>query len=244
MQSGLTECYAYTNDIHSFPPGPPPSNRAFPQISQIPGLGKIPGVKHLQRFLPRQGNDYPGLHGGPPPQGQYAPSSSYPPQDQADTPSPHMPPTQQQYYGPTFETADHQQEQPWFQYSQCTGKKKALCVSRLCACQSRWIPTDEMCIRSELTTMAKRLGNCKDVSTMPGTSRTSFAVASSIHVSPLNVINAIFLAHFGYNQDDIVMLTDDSPDPNALPTRDNIIQAMQWLASDAQEDDSLFFHCA
>ena len=42
---------------------------------------------------------------------------------------PPRPPTQQQHYGPTFEGANHQRGQPFFQYSQCTGKKRALCVS-------------------------------------------------------------------------------------------------------------------
>ena len=41
-----------------------------------------------------------------------------------------MPPTGQQHYGPQFENqSSHQVQQPYFQYSQCTGKKKALCVS-------------------------------------------------------------------------------------------------------------------
>ena len=42
---------------------------------------------------------------------------------------PHLPPSQQQHYGPKFEGADHQAQQPFFQYSQCNGKKKALLVS-------------------------------------------------------------------------------------------------------------------
>ncbi|KAA1467452.1 peptidase C14 [Dentipellis sp. KUC8613] len=39
-----------------------------------------------------------------------------------------MPPPEQQNYGPQFEGANHQQQQPFFQYSQCNGKKKALCI--------------------------------------------------------------------------------------------------------------------
>ncbi|KZV90872.1 peptidase C14 [Exidia glandulosa HHB12029] len=39
-----------------------------------------------------------------------------------------MPPAQQQHYGPQFEGQDHRMHQPWFQYSQCNGKKKALCI--------------------------------------------------------------------------------------------------------------------
>lgn len=39
------------------------------------------------------------------------------------------------------------------------------------------------------------------------------------------------------------MLTDDSPHPGHLPTRNNIINAMRWLVSGAHQSDSLFFHC-
>lgn len=48
-------------------------------------------------------------------------------------PPPPRPPTQVQNYGPQFEGANHRTMQPSFQYSQCTGKKKALCV---CHCPS------------------------------------------------------------------------------------------------------------
>lgn len=41
---------------------------------------------------------------------------------------PLRPPSEQQYYGPKFQNSNQQQVQPSFQYSQCNGKKKALCV--------------------------------------------------------------------------------------------------------------------
>ena len=41
---------------------------------------------------------------------------------------PPPPPSQQQYYGPQFQGAGGQQSQPFFQYSQCNGNRKALCV--------------------------------------------------------------------------------------------------------------------
>jgi hypothetical protein len=46
----------------------------------------------------------------------------------------------------------------------------------------------------------------------------------------------------GYKRDDIVILTDDATNPRMMPTRDNILQAMQWLVRGAQPNDSLFFH--
>ncbi|CAE6537142.1 unnamed protein product [Rhizoctonia solani] len=47
---------------------------------------------------------------------------------------------------------------------------------------------------------------------------------------------------FGYKQEDIVKLTDDATNPRQMPTRENILNAMQWLVKDAHPNDSLFFH--
>jgi len=38
------------------------------------------------------------------------------------------------------------------------------------------------------------------------------------------------------------MLTDDSHNPTLVPTKANMIRAMQWLVQDANPHDSLFFH--
>ena len=40
----------------------------------------------------------------------------------------------------------------------------------------------------------------------------------------------------------MIILTDDNPNWHFQPTRQNIIQAMGWLARDARPGDSLFFH--
>ena len=40
----------------------------------------------------------------------------------------------------------------------------------------------------------------------------------------------------------MVILTDDQQDQRSVPTKENIIRAMQWLVMDAQPNDSLFFH--
>jgi len=39
-----------------------------------------------------------------------------------------------------------------------------------------------------------------------------------------------------------VVLTDDQRDPRSIPTKANILKAMQWLVTDARPNDSLFFH--
>lgn len=54
-------------------------------------------------------------------------------------------------------------------------------------------------------------------------------------------VNQFLTTRCGYNQDDIVILRDDLRDnPRCVPTRENIISAMQWLVRDAMPGDCLF----
>lgn len=48
--------------------------------------------------------------------------------------------------------------------------------------------------------------------------------------------------NFGYQKDDMVILTDDQQAAMSQPTKNNILRAMNWLVKDAQPNDSLFFH--
>lgn len=56
-------------------------------------------------------------------------------------------------------------------------------------------------------------------------------------------MSAFLCKTYGYRQEDIVMLLDQ-PGANymSIPTRDNMIRAMQWLVKDVRPNDSLFFH--
>ena len=53
----------------------------------------------------------------------------------------------------------------------------------------------------------------------------------------------IFVEKYHYKAEDVMILTDDNPDQTQHPTRQNMINAMQWLIHDAKCHDSLFFHC-
>ncbi|EPS95938.1 hypothetical protein FOMPIDRAFT_1168066 [Fomitopsis schrenkii] len=96
-----------------------------------------------------------------------------------------------------------QQYQPHFQYSQCTGKKKALCIG------INYIGS------------AQELKGC---------------------INDANNIRRFLIQEYGYQDDDIVMLTDDQRNQRSIPTRTNMIHAFQWLVRDAQPNDSLFLH--
>ncbi|EDO17184.1 hypothetical protein Kpol_1072p54 [Vanderwaltozyma polyspora DSM 70294] len=56
-----------------------------------------------------------------------------------------------------------------------------------------------------------------------------------------NILNFL-TTRCNYRQEDIVLLSDDQPNPVCQPTRANMIRAMHWLVKDAQPNDALFFH--
>ena len=60
-------------------------------------------------------------------------------------------------------------------------------------------------------------------------------------INDANNISRFISEHFGFR--DIRLMTDDSP-PNSPnhPTKQNMINAMNWLVADAQPGDSFFFH--
>jgi hypothetical protein len=61
-------------------------------------------------------------------------------------------------------------------------------------------------------------------------------------MSQVHNVRVFISERFGYQPQDMVILTDDQQDPRSLPTKDNILRAMQWLVKDAQPDDALFLH--
>ncbi|ANB14936.1 Ca(2+)-dependent cysteine protease MCA1 [Sugiyamaella lignohabitans] len=61
-------------------------------------------------------------------------------------------------------------------------------------------------------------------------------------INDAHAISAYLQDRHGYKKDDMVILTDDSRDPRSIPTKENILRAMQWLVSGAQTNDTLFLH--
>ncbi|KAI0037129.1 caspase domain-containing protein [Vararia minispora EC-137] len=47
---------------------------------------------------------------------------------------------------------------------------------------------------------------------------------------------------YNFPREQIMVLTDDSPEERNQPTQKNIVSALQWLTHDAQPHDSLFIH--
>ncbi|KDQ59173.1 hypothetical protein JAAARDRAFT_68700 [Jaapia argillacea MUCL 33604] len=99
------------------PPGPPPNQSQSSYGAPSGPPPPVPANKPYQ--APGSGYQGGGGYGGGGVGGGYQAPSGPPPR----------PPTQQQTYGPQFEnTRTHEVQQPFFQYSQCNGKRKALCI--------------------------------------------------------------------------------------------------------------------
>jgi hypothetical protein len=61
-------------------------------------------------------------------------------------------------------------------------------------------------------------------------------------INDVKNMSAFLHENFGYQRDDMVILTDDQQNPMSQPTKQNILRAMHWLVKDARPNDSLFFH--
>ncbi|KAI8060738.1 caspase domain-containing protein [Gongronella butleri] len=60
-------------------------------------------------------------------------------------------------------------------------------------------------------------------------------------INDVNNVKNFLMTLYNFRQEDMVILTDDQTDPRFIPTRQNMISAMQWLVHDARPNDSFFF---
>lgn len=61
-------------------------------------------------------------------------------------------------------------------------------------------------------------------------------------INDVQNIKRFLTSLYNFNEEDMVILTDDQEDPKFSPTRENILSAMNWLVHDAEPNDSFFFH--
>ncbi|KAK4861818.1 hypothetical protein LT330_003853 [Penicillium expansum] len=169
---------SYPGPSHSpYPPAPYPQYSQYPPPS-TPPYGHTPPPRHPSHHhtLSAPQNGLPRAH------------------------SPNLPPTppqnSQQFGGGA--PSNYR-----FQYSACTGRRRALLIGINYAGQPNAL---KGCI-NDVTNMSNFLTQ-----------------------------------RFGYKREDMVILTDDQRNPLSLPTKANILRAMQWLVKDAQPNDSLFIH--
>lgn len=61
-------------------------------------------------------------------------------------------------------------------------------------------------------------------------------------INDVHNVQNFLMQRYNYKKEDMVVLTDDARDPRSIPTKANMIAAMQWLVRDAKPNDALFFH--
>jgi len=61
-------------------------------------------------------------------------------------------------------------------------------------------------------------------------------------VNDANDIYQFLIEQYRYPHSNIILLTDDNPDPHSKPTRENLLNSMRWLVEDSHADDALFVH--
>ncbi|KAI0385744.1 caspase domain-containing protein [Hypomontagnella monticulosa] len=188
------------------PPGPPPQQHGYNQYA--PPSGHPPPQQHGYNQYPppnyppsqhQASNRYPpppnpppsgldpyGYPLGPPGQGYGAQHRSGPP-----------PPTAPQQFG-------HGAPEGYtFQYSNCSGKRKALLIG------------------INYFGQKGELRGC---------------------INDTRNVSQFLIERYGYKREDMIILTDDQHDPIMIPTKANILRAMEWLVSGARPNDALFLH--
>ncbi|CAB5396331.1 unnamed protein product [Rhizophagus irregularis] len=93
-------------------------------------------------------------------------------------------------------------------------------------------------------------GQIKKTSTCTGRKRAVLIGINYYHseyqlrgcINDVNNIKKFLTGHYGFEESNMKILTDEQLDPELFPTRENIIKAIKWLVHDPQENDSYFFH--
>lgn len=156
-------------------------------------------------------------------------------------PMPLTPPVDPVYYGQEFEAPDHTKRRDFFQYSQCTGRKKALCVCLTCSYLYMNFNVTLISVKIGINYRGQphQLNGC-----ISDAKRMRKFLIGMEHDEVLPRLWLIpLLEYYGYKEGDIVVLSDDGRTRREQPSRQNIIDAMHWLVKDARPHDSLVFHC-
>lgn len=61
-------------------------------------------------------------------------------------------------------------------------------------------------------------------------------------INDVRNMHAFIKGNFGFPDENMIILTDDNPNPSSMPVAQNILSALSWLVQDAAAGDSLFLH--
>ncbi|KAI8376291.1 caspase domain-containing protein [Radiomyces spectabilis] len=89
-----------------------------------------------------------------------------------------------------------------------------------------------------------RLSNCQGKKRALLIGINYFGTSNELNgcINDVHNVKEFLTTLYGFDEADMVILTDDQTDPKFIPTRANIVAGMQWLVHDCQPNDSFFFH--
>lgn len=177
-----------------------------------------------QGYYPPPGPPPPGPPPGPPPHGYYGPPAGPPPGNYQQRPSPN-----QGYQRPSAP--------PPLNHNQGGGGYQA-------TYQRPMGPPPSVPQAFGQTGMTYQYSACngRKKAVLVGINYIGSKNALNGCINDVKNMSRFLNKRFGYSYDDMVILTDDQREMGRIPTKQNIIRAMQWLVRDARPNDSLVFH--
>ncbi|KAL3466254.1 caspase domain-containing protein [Aspergillus heterothallicus] len=236
------------------PPHPPPRPSSWngPQPQHWPPPGPPPP--------PQPYSQYPPPQGYPPPQSYTPPHQGYPPPQQQYQHQQHYPPPQG-YRDPRYSSPPSPYGTPPLPPRPSSGDARSYPNSP----QPPWLPptshpspspSPNPNLPPRPPTGAQQFGHGApsnyrfQYSACTGRRRALliginyFGQPNQLQgcINDVTNVSAFLNQRHGYRREDMVILTDDQENPKSVPTKANILRAMQWLVYDAKPNDSLFIH--
>ncbi|KAF9201735.1 Ca(2+)-dependent cysteine protease [Haplosporangium sp. Z 27] len=240
------------------PPGQPPAPGYYPQPygAPPPGPGYAP-------YPPPQGQPHYAPP-GPPPPGHYPPpayapsaSSPYPPPASSPYPqpasSPYPPPASSPYPPPASSPYPPPTSSPYAppashsHYAAPAYPPPAAIPQQMIAPANVPPPPQGWAMYQKPNVpppIPFQLSNCQGRKRALFIGINYFGQRNELRgcINDTRNIKAFIIRQYGFREEDTISLTDDQKDPTRIPTKANILAAMQWLVRDARPNDSFFFH--
>ncbi|KAF9969353.1 Ca(2+)-dependent cysteine protease [Actinomortierella ambigua] len=236
-----------TPNVYAPPPGvaapgpyPPPAGYpAYPPQPGMPQAPKAPGPYGAPpAAYPPPAGHYGVPPGQPPPAPYGAPPGSYAPPTHA--PPAHAPPAHAPYGAPPGAPAHYAppSQAPPPMYAPPPGM---IAASQVPPPPQGWVMHQSL---HGMPPPNFQLSNCTGRKRGLFIGINYFRQRNELRgcINDVRNIKAFLFRQYGFREEDSVTLTDDQRDPTRIPTKANIISAMQWLVRDARPNDSFFFH--
>ncbi|OAD05201.1 hypothetical protein MUCCIDRAFT_130258, partial [Mucor lusitanicus CBS 277.49] len=195
---------------------PPSGYPSYPPPPPSQGGYPAPGYPQQGGYpppAPQQGG-YQGGYPPPPPSNQYGGYNQPPPA---------------QYGGPGFPSPQQQQQQQQHQFSPPPPN------------YGNYPPPSDASVSSRCVFNC-HVGQGRKRALLIGINYIGSKNALNGCINDVKNVKQFLTTLYNFREEDMVILTDDKQDPKFIPTKQNILSAMQWLVSGARENDSFFFH--